>query len=379
MRICYLGRTGPFLRNLAEGVATRGAEVTVITFYDPNLGVYFDPAGWKGVQVLRLPHHLKWQYPRAARKIAVYLRQLNADVFHCHYAFPYGMYGASSLHRSFVLSLHGTDAYYQAWRMASGATRRLDEMGMGHPAFRTVHRLLARRTKLVSLGSPDLVAIAKELGYPEERLRECNIGVDTSTFCPGAPNMDLRHRLLAPFEEGYILLSARAFMSIYGYVDLLQALPTILREYPNTVLVLAGWGDPHGIVELANRLGVAKNVRIAGPIPHKEVAEYMRACDVLCSVAHSDTASMTVLEGMAVGLPILATKVGSIPVRIAKTDGGILVDPGNRTEIAEGLLTLIADADLRRAMGQRNQSYASTHLSFDETVRLTIAAYRELE
>ncbi len=379
MHVCYLGGTGPFLRTLAEGVAGRGFEVTVITFHNASLGPYYDPTGWVGVRVLRIPRHLKWQYPRAAGRIAALLHRLKPDIFHCHYAFPYGIYGATSLHRNFVLSLHGTDAYYDAWKRASGATRRLDAMGIGRPAFTAVHRTLARRAKRVTLGSPDLLEVAAILGYPHERLRECDIGVDLSVFHPGTPERDLRRRLLTPYEDGHVVFSARAFKGVYGYADLVQAFPRVVQEYPNTVLVLAGQGNAGGILSLAKELGIGANVRIAGPIAHSVVARYMRASDVLCSVAYSDTTSMTVLEGMAVGLPILATRVGSIPLRLSKTDGGILVDPGDKAGIAGGLLTLLEDADLRRAMGQRNRSFVSSHLSFDNTVRRTIAVYEELE
>ncbi len=378
MHVCYVGGTGPFLRGLAEGAAARGCDVTVLAFYDANLGPYLDPTGWAGVQVLKIPRHLKWRYPSAAATIATHLRQLEPDIFHCHYAFPYGMYGATSLHSGFVLSLHGTDAYYSAWRRASGMTRKLDAMGAGRPAFLGVHHVLARRAKRVTLGSPDLVEVSRQLGYPSDRIRECDIGVDASVFHPGLPEADLRGRLLAPLENGHVLFSARAFKDVYGYADLVHALPKVLDRYPDTVLALAGQGNPEGTIRLAERLGVASNVRIVGPIPHSDVARYMRASDVLCSVAYSDTTSMTVLEGMAVGLPIVATKVGSIPIRLSKTDGGILVDPGNRNGISEALQTLLSDADLRRSMGQRNCSYVASQLSFDDTVRRTIAVYREI-
>ncbi len=117
---------------------------------------------------------------------------------------------------------------------------------------------------------------------------------------------------------------------------------------------------------------------MVGLIPHEEIGRYMGASDVLCSVALSDTSAMSVLEGMSCGLPILATKVGSIPERLGLTQGGIVVEPGDVNAIADGLLALLRDANLRKEMGTRNAAFIAQTLTFAQTVERHIKVYEEL-
>lgn len=379
VRVGYLGHTGPFARELAEAVACAGHEVTFVSFYDRSLGPFFDPTGWKGVQVFRIEPSLRWRFAAANRAIRRVIQTADLDILHCHYAFPYGFHGSITGAKRFVLSHHGSDAYYDAWKIASPGSRRLDAAGVGRPLFAAAHRYLAARADRLVVGSPDLVGQARRLGYPAHRLRRCDIGVDASLFHPGRRDVSLRATLLEPFDDGHLIMCTRGFKPVYGPLDLVRAHRLVVDRFPNAVLVLADTGPEELEVRNAvTRLDLANNVRFVGLIPHSELGRWMASSDVLCSVAYSDTASMSVLEGMACGLPIVATSVGAIPFRLSQTRGGTLVEPGDVAAIAREIMSFLEDSNGRAAAGERNAAFIRKSLTFAQTVSAHLDVYREL-
>ncbi len=379
MKVCYIAHPGPYFQELAQAVAAEGHEVTFVSFHDKSLPPLFDLARMKGVEAHGIPTSLKWNPARVLPRISAILRSVKPDILHCHYAFPYGMYGMCFPGNRLILSLHGTDAYYRAWRMASNRAHQLDEAGLGHFVFRMAHLALARRIDRIIVGSPDLTVVARELGYGPAKLRRCDIGVDPGFFHPNRRDSKLRKTLLEDFPEGKIVLCARAFKPIYGHRDLLRAMGRVITRFPEVVLVLVEEGlEEESVRRDIRDLGLEQHVKLTGMIPHEEMGRYMCSSDILCSVAYSDTTSLSVLEGMACGLPVLATNVGSIPERLRETGGGILVTPSDIDAIAEGLITLLGSDVICRQMGIRNADYISKNLSFRQTVQCQIQVYEEL-
>ncbi len=379
VRICYLSHSVPLFRELAGAVAARGHDVSFVSFDDPSADPWYSLDLPPGVEVFPIPHRYKWRPAATARALRRILRQANPDLFHCHYVFPYGIHGALSMHPRFVLSLHGSDAYYNAWRMSSWVTNRLHESGLGRVLFSLTHRLVARRTRLMIVGSPDLVPLAKDLGYKASLVRRADLGVDSFIFHPTPADDDLRTQLLAPLDEGQLVVSTRGFNPVYGPMDLIRAFRKAVDEVPAVVLVLAGGGPEEGRLRREiKKMGLDGRVTFVGLVPHQELARYLNASDIFCSVAYSDTSALSVLEGMACGLPVVATRVGSIPERLSAANGGILVEPGDVEAIAEALLTLLRDPHQRQVMGERNAGFISRTLTFQRTVDQLLVAYAEL-
>lgn len=379
MRICYFAHTGPLFHELASAMVREGHEISFICFRDMSVHPVLDPRRWEDITVYTVDGRLKWDAVAVMQRIRLILRQVQPEVLHSHYVFPYGLYGGLSFWPRLILSLHGSDAYYGAWKLSSLTTQRLEQSGLGKPLFHMAHRFLAFRARRVVVGSPDLAEVAVRLGYRKERIRRCDIGVDTTIFHLGRKDESLRQELLHPFREGYVVLCTRAFKPVYGHLELLRAFRLVVDRLPNAVLVLTSAGfDEERIRREIESLGLMRNVKIVGIVPHAELARYMCSSDLLCSVARSDTTSLSVLEGMACGLPILASRVGSIPARLGVTRGGVLVEPGDLDAIARGLFTLLTKPELREELGRRNAEYVARSLTFKDTVHKHLAVYREL-
>jgi glycosyltransferase involved in cell wall biosynthesis len=98
--------------------------------------------------------------------------------------------------------------------------------------------------------------------------------------------------------------------------------------------------------------GLDEYVRETGYLEHEEVISVMGGCDGLLLPSLGEGFPNTLLEGMACGIPVIATTVGSIPEVLSDGECGILVPPGDHVALSSAIERLIREEELRRRMGQ---------------------------
>ena len=114
--------------------------------------------------------------------------------------------------------------------------------------------------------------------------------------------------------------------------------------------------DRPDIEEALRAGGVAEAVEVAGA--RDDVPEVLAAADVFVLSSLSECLPISILEAMAAGLPVVATRVGGVPELVADGETGLLVPAADPTALAQALRTLIEDADLRRRMGATGRERA---------------------
>jgi glycosyltransferase involved in cell wall biosynthesis len=142
-----------------------------------------------------------------------------------------------------------------------------------------------------------------------------------------------------------------------GHEVLIRAAPMILDRVPNTLFVIVGGqlpGKHHSeyaerLASLVEDLSLQEKVIFTGFRAH--IPQIMAACDVIvhCST-YPDPFPGVVLQGMAVGKPVIATNIGGAKEQIGQA--GILLPPRNPDALAEAVITLLRDAEKRRTLGQ---------------------------
>jgi teichuronic acid biosynthesis glycosyltransferase TuaC len=187
-----------------------------------------------------------------------------------------------------------------------------------------------------------------DMGIPGERIQTLRNGVDLATFMPAgheAARAELRC-------SRYTLLSVGRLVPGKGHVRVVEA----LAELPDCDLIIAGDGpDRERILSLAAKLGVSARLRLAGEVDTSALVKYYRAADA--SVLASDAEGMpnVVLESLACGTPVIATRVGGVPEVLDETVGRI-VPPRDTAALASAVRSLQADPPDRtrvRAWGER--------------------------
>ena len=124
------------------------------------------------------------------------------------------------------------------------------------------------------------------------------------------------------------------------------------------------------------RLGLTEQVLFAGRIPHERVPAMLSAADIVALPSLAEGMPLSLLEAMAAGHPVVATRVGAIQEIIEDRSTGLLVPPGSSDALARAVNELLRDPDTARRLGSKGQEYVFAHhdqramiLSYEQTLR----------
>ncbi len=195
------------------------------------------------------------------------------------------------------------------------------------------------------------------LGVSAEKITVLRNGVDLELFHPVEREAERRRLGLT----GVTLISVANLVEGKGHDVVIRA----LARLPETNLLVAGDGpQEHALRALAQGLGVAGRVRFLGGMAQEELRCYYTAADVLVLASAREGWPNVLLEAMACGTPVVATRVGGIPEILAPGGPGILVDERTPEAVAAAVRALCADAPDRA----RTRRYAE-RFSWDETTQ----------
>ena len=157
-----------------------------------------------------------------------------------------------------------------------------------------------------------------------------------------------------------------------GLSCLLEAFTSFLAEGIDAVLHIAGSGELEKNIKLQIAdLSIGHKVIYHGFIPHdNKLRELYRKCDLLIVPSLQDQSPKVILEGMANGIPVIATNVGAIPQIIQNGVNGLLIPPAQPEAINTMINRVISDNELRYRLIQKGFEYASAHTVEKETTRM---------
>lgn len=203
----------------------------------------------------------------------------------------------------------------------------------------------------------------------------------------------VRHRPRTPEEaeaaRAHYGLDGDPVLLYYGHATpwkglrvLVDALPALVREQPTAqvLLSLTGYGRDHAWLrhELHAR-GLSHHVRVVGP---DDVARLHAAADLAVLPAPASVGSAcfpnVLLECMAGGVPLVATKVGCVPEALRHGETGLLAEPGRAASLARSLCDLAGDPVLRRRMAAQARREAERGHGWDGVARAMLGVYRAL-
>jgi glycosyltransferase involved in cell wall biosynthesis len=162
-----------------------------------------------------------------------------------------------------------------------------------------------------------------------------------------------------------------------GLEYLVRALPMIVEKVPNLRVRIAGEGPSRTALEqLADRLNVRSYLDLPGHVDN--IADFLTALDVYVQPSRSESLGVAAMEAMSVGLPVVASRVGGLPEVVDDGVTGILVPWGDPRKLAEAILRLCADEDMRRRMGTAGRKTVAERFQVSTYVAKTYELYEEL-
>lgn len=218
------------------------------------------------------------------------------------------------------------------------------------------------------------VALSRNDGFRGNRITVIENGIDVEHYGPTEDRPALRRRLGLDPVAPLVVHVARHHpvkdqaMLIRGFAEV---------STPGARLVMVGDGPLRGDLEaLATSLGVRDRVDFVGI--QSNVAEWLRAADVFVLTSLSEASSLTLLEAMATGLPVVVTAVGGNPEIVRDGVDGLHVPRGDWQACGAALTRLLNDATLRTTLGTNGRQRTHERYRLNQTIGQYFALYKRL-
>ncbi len=321
---------------------------------------------------VRVMDLVKIRDPASVVAAARVMRRLRCEIVHTHLWTADVIGGlAAALARVpiRVATVHG--AYFQV--VDERGARRARKTALS-ATYRATYRLFDRVIAVSQHTADDLVARAG-LRVDARRLTVVRNGMDLERVPISGLPVD--RSALGVSATGPVVATVANFVPVKGHRWLVEAMPRVLRQFPETTLLLAGGGAGlstlHRLVAAAN---LTRHVRFLGP--RRDAFELLAASDVVVIPSILEGGSIVMLEALALARPVVATRVGGLPEVIQDGVNGLLVPARNAPALADAICAMLANPARARAMGEAGREVVRSRCSLEDMVRQTEQVYLDL-
>ena len=331
----------------------------------------------KGVRVfhyspLNLAERIGVPYPilsiEAYKKFTQVIK--NCDLVHAHGHVYMSSYLAGKVAKKykkpFILTQHNTFIDYQS---LLNIFEHLNDLTIGKAVLKDADRIITVSKKTMEY--------VRRLGADRSKTSVIYNGVDIDTFHPENKG-ESRKKLGLPKNRN-IILSVRRLVYKNGLDTLIESVPLVARNHPDTLFIVAGKGPSKKLIEdRIKEQGIEDNIKLTGFVPDRLLPVYYDAADyfVLPS-ASGEGLPLVLLEAMACGLPVIATTVGGTPEIVKHMKNGVLVPPRNPEAMAETISKLLSEERLGPAIGEEARRIVEDRFTWEKNLRQLQSIYSE--
>ena len=188
-------------------------------------------------------------------------------------------------------------------------------------------------------------------------------GIDTNHFSPASDSSELKREL--DLEGKRVIVSVGRLVHRKGQDKLVEALPRILKSYPDAHILFVGVG-PHleYIHKRAIQLGVLGSISFVGRVQYQELPRFISVGEIFAMPSRSRLAGLEVeglgivyLEASACGLPVVGGISGGAPDALLEGETGFAVDGRDPQAVADAIIRLLDDPKLAKKMGERGRQW----------------------
>jgi glycosyltransferase involved in cell wall biosynthesis len=301
------------------------------------------------------------------------IKKENIDLLYAFFAIPPGVAMAickKVTGRPLVLNVTGADI---------GIAKEIKYGFRLDPVANRLVNLVLKNTDQIIVPSHRFKELAIIAGADRKRITVIPWGVSLEKF--PFVEKELREPLmikkfnLKPKDR--VILSLCRHARVKGLDYLLYAMPRILHEYPNVKLVLAGLGkETERLKDLAKNLKIEHNVIFPGYVRGEEKLKLLAAADIFVQPSLSDAFPVSALEAMASGKPFVITDKVGLADFLKNEECGLIVKSGNAKTLADAILKLLSDDNLRFRLGEKARRKAE-EFAWDKIIRRVISVYHK--
>jgi glycogen(starch) synthase len=347
---------------LSRGLDALGMRQTVVTAFRPR-APRIEPIGERSI-VLRVGIPVRrFRQLYAAAAVPV-IAERRFDLVHAHVGedlaiAPLARWASARGRVPLVVTMHCSMRHTLVPHGARGVV--LHTVGAA-----LEDRLVGAAAETLVLTHATAEALAAH-GFARERIHVCPIGVDLGRF--GAPAN--RPGVMDPTRRWIVYVGR--LVTEKGIRDLLEAVPT-LRAGNVSLLIVGDGPERRAARHITRRLRIDHRVVFVGPVAHRDVPPYLQHADVVVLPSWYEERGRVILEAMAAGAPVVATRTGGIPATIDDGLNGVLAPPHDPVGLAEALDRVLSDRPRASEMAVRGRATAAAN-GLDGLIATTVKAY----
>jgi glycosyltransferase involved in cell wall biosynthesis len=218
------------------------------------------------------------------------------------------------------------------------------------------------------------------LGVPREKISFLPNGMDTEWADISVDRAEVRRTMGLPGDDVLIVTLSRLVKSkrielFLGAVAMMD--PSLL----NRVTVVIGGDGPERarLVRESRRLGLERKVIFKGVVPHRDVVQFLKACDIFAATNELTNMSLPPCEAILCGVPVVAFDVSGTSEVVRDGETGLLAPDGDVEAFAKKLETLVRDEALRRRLSAQAAAFARGYfVSWDERIDMELEVLERL-
>lgn len=406
MKVCMITSTYPryegdvvpaFVHDLAKNIVKQGIEVYIIS---PHHAFSKSEEDLEQVHVHRFQYMIpaklefltggagmpsKLQKSFAAKVMMIpYLvssffkslcicKKYKIDVIHAHWFFPSGLIGVflkKLIHRPLVVTGYGVEFFLTKKR----------------------YRSLSFLLRWVVDNADECVFISKAVRNAAESVgvyRSIIIpyGIDAERFLPLPPNHQMVETLKRKYHlhKNKVVLTLGRLVARKGINYLVEAMPLILQDIPDAVLLIAGDGpERERLQKRVHELKLENYTKFLGNVAPSELPFLYNACDLFVLPSVVDAAGdqegfgIVLCEAMACKKPVIGTRLGGILDIINDGEDGILVEQKSVKELSSAILDVLGNQKLAEKLGNRGRISVKRKFSLEHIAETYVSIYKAL-
>ncbi|MFW9964001.1 MAG: glycosyltransferase family 4 protein [Candidatus Sifarchaeia archaeon] len=189
-----------------------------------------------------------------------------------------------------------------------------------------------------------------------DKILKATWGADTKLFSPNQPDDQLSSLGLPKTRW---ILSCRALFPLYRISTIIESFSVIAKEIDDVSLIIGGQGsERQSLEQLVSDLNLSDRVFFTGHLDRETMSQLFSSSYIYVQYPESDGVSITAMEAMSSGLPIISSEVGDVPTIVHHQENGFLVDTSSSESLTESMRKLLNDRELRDKMGRQSREDA---------------------
>lgn len=264
------------------------------------------------------------------------LRRIKPHIVLANLTTTYGFYAALSGFKPFILIVWGSDILIAPKRFL---------------IFRFIANFTLKKADAVIVDSDVQEKAVIEFGCDPRKILKFP-WFDLDRINVEVPPNELRARL--GWRKNPIIINTRKHESVYGVEYFIEAIPHVIKQVPDSRFLILGKGRlSDRLKRRVKELGADGSVKFLGNVPHQDVFAYLSVADAYVSASLSDGTSASLLEAMTFKIPPVVTNIPGNKEWIKDGWNGYLVPVKDPQQLAEKIILLLEDGELRQQIGRR--------------------------